>query len=142
MAGTLLIEAGGRTFAVPLEYVVEVLALGDLTPVPAAPSAVRGIASVRGQIAAVLDTAALAGEPPTEPRPGEPLVLAAAPAREDAPSMRAALWASRVIGIGDGSTRAERQAPSAAAAAVTATVLDVPAIFDGVRREAARGAGL
>jgi chemotaxis signal transduction protein len=58
MESLLLVRAGGRLFALPLDLVQEVLPLRPITPVPGADSAVAGIANVRGRVIAIVDLAA------------------------------------------------------------------------------------
>jgi purine-binding chemotaxis protein CheW len=55
------VRAGGEHYALPVERVLEVGALGEVTPVPSAPPAVIGVRNLRGQIIPVLDLAELFG---------------------------------------------------------------------------------
>jgi purine-binding chemotaxis protein CheW len=55
------VRAAGEHYALPVEKVVEVGRLGDVTPVPGAPPAVLGIRNLRGQIMPVVDLATLFG---------------------------------------------------------------------------------
>jgi chemotaxis signal transduction protein len=58
MESLLLVRSGGRSFALPLDLIQEVLPLRPITPVPGADVAVAGIANVRGRVIAVVDLAA------------------------------------------------------------------------------------
>ena len=71
----LLIDGAERL--VPRAAVVEVAALGYLTPVPTAPPALAGLTQLRGQILPVLDLAA--AEQTRLPRPGAPLLVVELP---------------------------------------------------------------
>ena len=55
------VRAAGEHYALPVEKVVEVGELGDVTPVPGGPDAVMGVRNLRGQIMPVVDLAALFG---------------------------------------------------------------------------------
>jgi chemotaxis signal transduction protein len=107
MPDLVLVEAGGRRWAVPAARVREVAAVSTVTPIPTAPPPVVGLTQLRGQIVPVLDLAALpaaGGEKvskhlltyPDEtrlPRPQDPLLVV-----ELGPA-RAALWVERVLGV-------------------------------------------
>ncbi|MFH1117928.1 MAG: chemotaxis protein CheW [Pseudomonadota bacterium] len=54
---------GDERYAVEVEFVREVYALRDLTPVPCTPRFVLGIINVRGQVVSVTDTKVLFGLP-------------------------------------------------------------------------------
>ncbi|RMG13896.1 MAG: chemotaxis protein CheW [Planctomycetota bacterium] len=53
---------GGKPFAVPIENVVRTERVPPVTPVPRAPSWVRGIASLRGGVVCIIDLPALLEE--------------------------------------------------------------------------------
>lgn len=55
----LRVRVGGEQYALAVESVREVDLIGELTPVPGAPSAVLGVRNLRGTIIPVLDLAAL-----------------------------------------------------------------------------------
>jgi purine-binding chemotaxis protein CheW len=55
------LRVGVELYAVPVEHVLEVAELGDVTPVPGAPPAVLGVWNLRGQILPVLDLGGLLG---------------------------------------------------------------------------------
>lgn len=60
----LVVVAGERLFALPLEAVREVVTARPYAPVPGAPPAVRGVVNVRGRVVTVVDLgAALRLEP-------------------------------------------------------------------------------
>lgn len=44
-----------ESFALPLESVREVLALGEVTPIPSVPNHVKGVMNLRGQVITVVD---------------------------------------------------------------------------------------
>jgi hypothetical protein len=59
----VLFRVGEETVAVPLQSVLEVLALGPITATPTAPPAIAGAVNVRGNVVAVIDLGALFGKP-------------------------------------------------------------------------------
>lgn len=62
------VRVAGEHYALPVDKVVEVGELGDVTPVPGAPAAVIGVRNLRGQLMPVVDLATLFGlDPVTEP---------------------------------------------------------------------------
>ena len=95
-----MVLVGGRSVGLPLDDVSEVIALGDLTPVPGAAAAVRGLVHLRGQLVPVVDlSSALLQTPGADPVAGTPLVVVEA-GRPDEPLLRAALTVDRVVGLG------------------------------------------
>jgi len=70
----LLMQAGSRNYAVPLEQVAEVSELRILSPVPRAPVWCLGATRSVGVVAAVVDLAWYLGEEP-EPVPEKLVVL-------------------------------------------------------------------
>lgn len=74
----LVIEIAGERRALPAQAVLEIVELGNLTPVPTAPAVVCGLIQLRGRVLPVLDLASPAdpsSRPPRAPRPGAPLVV-------------------------------------------------------------------
>ena len=57
----------GDPFAVPVERVREIVRLRPVTPVPRVPASVRGVISLRGEIAQVIDLRRCLGMPAHEP---------------------------------------------------------------------------
>lgn len=78
----LTLESGGATFALPLEYVVEVLRAVQVTPLPGAPAGVAGVVNVRGEPLAVVDLRVRPGAEPAPMRATEHLVRVQLPARQ------------------------------------------------------------
>ena len=58
----LVVRAGGHALAIDPAQVSEVVRLGRLTPVPLAPPALLGLASLRGRVAPVVSVARMLGE--------------------------------------------------------------------------------
>lgn len=114
MAEVVLVEVGGRRWAIPTARVREVAAVSTVTPVPSAPPPVVGLTQLRGHIVPVID---LAEGGPRAARPNDPLVVV-----ELGPA-RAALLVDRVVGI------------SVDEAAHQAELLDVGALFDELRKK-------
>jgi purine-binding chemotaxis protein CheW len=54
-------------YALPVDRVLEVAELGDLTPVPGAPAQIIGVRNLRGQVIPVIALATLLGLPGAEP---------------------------------------------------------------------------
>jgi chemotaxis signal transduction protein len=61
MTRAILLPVGRNWFALPPVALQEVVAVPEVTEVPAAPATVRGLCNVRGQIIPLLDTGALLG---------------------------------------------------------------------------------
>jgi purine-binding chemotaxis protein CheW len=57
----LQIRLGAEHYALALEHVLEVVELGEITPVPGSPAAVLGLRNLRGEILPALDLSALLG---------------------------------------------------------------------------------
>jgi len=55
------VRVAGEHYALPVDGVLEVAELGDVTPVPGAPPAVLGVRNLRGQLVTVVDLATLLG---------------------------------------------------------------------------------
>lgn len=66
----LTFARAGSTYAVPASDAVAVVPLGEPTPVPGTPPAVRGVVNHRGRILAAIDVGRLIS--PTEPDTSEP----------------------------------------------------------------------
>jgi chemotaxis signal transduction protein len=75
--GVLLMRAGGHAFAVYAEECEGVTPWAEPAPLPHAPAAVLGVASVRGRMRTVLDLARLfeASGPPHEGHPARHLLI-------------------------------------------------------------------
>ena len=67
----VIAELGTRRFAVDLAAVQEVLRLGPVTPVPAAPAVVIGAMNARGSVVPIVDLGLLLGEGASTPSMGE-----------------------------------------------------------------------
>jgi purine-binding chemotaxis protein CheW len=57
----LLLPVGADLYALPVDWVLEVVAAPTVTPLATAPAAVLGLFNLRGQIVPLLETAALLG---------------------------------------------------------------------------------
>lgn len=55
------VQVAGEHYALPVEAIVEVAELGEVTPVPGAPREVIGVRNLRGQLITVASLAALFG---------------------------------------------------------------------------------
>jgi purine-binding chemotaxis protein CheW len=57
----LRIRLGAEHYALSIEHVLEVLELGELTPVPGAPATLLGLHNLRGEVLASVDLCAVLG---------------------------------------------------------------------------------
>jgi chemotaxis signal transduction protein len=57
------LRIGAETYAIPVEHVLEVAELGEVTPVPGSPPEVLGVRNLRGQILPIVDLAQVFGIP-------------------------------------------------------------------------------
>lgn len=55
------LRVGAESYALPVEHVLEVAELGEITPVPGSPRAVLGVRNLRGEVLPVFDLAAVFG---------------------------------------------------------------------------------
>ncbi len=68
-------EVAGIAYGVPVAAVREVAMLQQVTPIPRAPLAIRGVANLRGVLLPVVDPAAALGHPPHAGREVTPAVV-------------------------------------------------------------------
>ena len=61
------LRVGQEQYALPVDRVLEVAELGDLTPVPGSPSEILGVRNLRGQVIPVLSLATVLGLPAEDP---------------------------------------------------------------------------
>ena len=66
----------GRTYALPLEQVVEVVRMVAVTPVPDAPPWLAGVVNLRGKLIPMIDLRPRFGAAPTEIDPGHVFLVA------------------------------------------------------------------
>lgn len=66
-----MFQVAARSYALPLERVVEVLRMVAVTPVPEAPAGVLGAVNLRGTLIPMLDLRPRLGMAPTVPDPGQ-----------------------------------------------------------------------
>ena len=57
------VRVANESYALPVEHVLEVAELGEVTPLPGAGAAVVGVRNLRGQVVTVVDLAAVLGLP-------------------------------------------------------------------------------
>lgn len=129
MTGTYVrLRVGAESYAVGVEHVLEVAELGDLAPVPGAPSASLGVRNLRGQVLPVFDFAALFGIA-REGRPGR-LVVAEGGGR------RAGLAVDEVTDVGSLPELAEVDSELLRGAALAdgtlVGVVDLPLLLDRI----------
>lgn len=51
----IVFRTGDEEFCVPIDEVLEIIKVGDITPIPDAPTFMKGIINVRGDIVAIID---------------------------------------------------------------------------------------
>jgi hypothetical protein len=74
-------EVNDRSYALPLEQVVEVVRMVAVTPLPDAPAGLAGVVNLRGQLIPMIDLRPRFGAPPTEPDPSHVFIVAEAGGR-------------------------------------------------------------
>jgi purine-binding chemotaxis protein CheW len=74
-AAVLLVRAGARRVALPLEHLVEVIDPGPAVPVPAREPALRGLASLRGRLIPLVHLGALLDGATCPSAPGDAAVV-------------------------------------------------------------------
>jgi chemotaxis signal transduction protein len=118
-------ELRGRRCALPVSAVSEVTPIPNLTPVPQAPAAVRGVAPLHGQVLPVIDLGVwLSGGEPAPFRPLTDKLLLVETALGEGTAVRAALVVERVMRLGTIDETHSRPPPPGPAF-VAGTVLDV-----------------
>jgi chemotaxis signal transduction protein len=55
------LRVGDESYALPVEHVLEVAELGEITPVPGSQPAILGVRNLRGQILPIVDLATIFG---------------------------------------------------------------------------------
>lgn len=66
---------GDREHALPVEDVIEVVRMVDITPLPEAPAWVAGVINMRGRIVPVIDLRMRLGMSPREPELSTPIII-------------------------------------------------------------------
>jgi purine-binding chemotaxis protein CheW len=77
----VVFEVDGRSYALPLEQVVEVVRMVAVTPVPEAPPWIAGVVNLRGAMIPMIDLRPRLGLPRTEIDPSQVFLVAAARGR-------------------------------------------------------------
>ncbi len=94
MRNVLVVALGDAAYALELRWVREIFTLGNMTPVPTAPSIVAGVVNFKGAIVPVLHARRLLGVPGRRgPMAGDALVLV------DVEGTRAALAVDRIDAV-------------------------------------------
>ncbi|MBT8396436.1 MAG: chemotaxis protein CheW [Gemmatimonadetes bacterium] len=79
----LAIRIGDQTYAVPTRWIVEVVPLVSLRPVPQAPSFLAGVCNYRGRIAPVIDLGELLNGEPCQRRLSTRIVFVEDPVSQE-----------------------------------------------------------
>lgn len=77
----MVFQVDGRSYALPLEQVVEVLRMVAVTPVPEAPPYMAGVVNLRGSLIPMIDLRPRLGLSPAEIDPSQVFLVAAARGR-------------------------------------------------------------
>jgi purine-binding chemotaxis protein CheW len=125
------VRVGSEMYALPVEHVLEVAELGDVTPMPGAPPEVLGLRKLRGQIVPVIDLGFVFGIGRTE----EPRRLVVA----ETEGRRAGFAIAEVHDVGDLSqafeeTDSKLLAGSALVDDQLVGVVDIPRLFATLER--------
>jgi purine-binding chemotaxis protein CheW len=127
------VRIGSENYALPVECVTEVAELGDVTPVPGAPTGVLGARNLRGQVLPVIEMATVLGLTSSTP---SRLVVAESDGR------RAGLAVDAVAGVEplpelSEETESKHLAGAALIDASLVGVIDVRSVLEAVGAEAA-----
>ena len=71
----LIVETGGRLWAMPAGGIDAVVELPAVTPLPLVPRHVNGLAALRGAVILVIDLCVWSGDPPLPASPGQRMVV-------------------------------------------------------------------
>jgi purine-binding chemotaxis protein CheW len=123
------LRVASETYAMPVEFVLEVAELGDIAPVPRSRPEMLGVWNLRGQILPVVDLALLLGIPRAAP-PRRLLVA-------EAGGRRAGFAIDEVSGVGELADPAEEAESDLLVGATLAEgdligVINVPRVFDSL----------
>jgi chemotaxis signal transduction protein len=127
------VRVGGESYALAVDYVLEVAELGDVVPVPGAAPSVLGVRNLRGQVLPVFDLGRLFGVASERP-PGRLLVA-------DDGHRRAGFAIDEVTDVGELPPPAE-ESESAFLRGATLVgetlvgVVDVPRLLDSIAEAA------
>jgi purine-binding chemotaxis protein CheW len=125
------LRVASETYAMPVEFVLEVAELGELAPVPRSRPEMLGVWNLRGQILPVVDLALLLGIPRSAP-PRRLLVA-------EAGGRQAGFAIDAVSAVGELADPAEEAESDLLVGATLAGgeligVIDVPRVFDSLTR--------
>jgi chemotaxis signal transduction protein len=133
----LRLTVASEAYAMPVEHVLEVAELGQVTAVPSARPELLGVRNVRGQLLPVADLARLLGitrtAPPGIGQTAQPGLLLVA----EAGGQQAGFAVDEVSGVGELADPAEDTESDLLAGAVLSEgdligVIDVPRVFDSL----------
>lgn len=123
------LRVASEDYAIPVEHVLEVADLGEVTAVPESRAEIIGVRNLRGRILPVIDLASVLGIPQSG-RPGRLLVV-------ESGGHQAGLAIDEVSSVGDMEDPAEEAESDLLVGATLAGghligVLDVPRLFDSL----------
>jgi purine-binding chemotaxis protein CheW len=133
-----LFSLSGATFAVEVRHCREVVVIEDLTPVPLAPPALRGVTNLRGYILPVLDPRPLLGLPARPVARGSRALVLAGAAGPVGIAIDAALALESVDQVGPLAEPAQRQLGEVGLGVLArgpepVTLLDAPRVVDALQ---------
>lgn len=131
MSAHVRLLVGAEHYAIPVGHVREITGLGDIADVPGSRPEMLGVRNLRGQVLPVVDLAFLLGIPGSAP-PSRLLVAESA-------GCQAGLAIGEVRAVGDLADPAEETESDLLAGATLAEgvligIIDVPRVFDTLRR--------
>lgn len=129
MSVQLRLRVAAEAYAMPVEHVLEVIGLGQVTAVPRSPPALLGVRNLRGQILAVIDLALLFGIPRTVPPSS--LVVAEAGGRRAGFAVDEVTWIGQ-MGDPTEETDSDLLAGAAFGGGALIGMIDVPRLFDSL----------
>lgn len=113
-AASICFEVEGKTFATRIDWVQEVVPVGQVTPMPTAPPEVLGVTQVRGQVMPILDLPRMLGGRATVVRLGDAALFVRIG------ETSALLCGAAALSVGKSAEGAER--------------IDLPQLLDGLQR--------
>jgi chemotaxis signal transduction protein len=127
------VTVASEAHALPVEEVLEVAEMGDVTPLPGAPRAIMGVRNLRGQVVPVVDLAGVLGLPGA-PLPSRIVIVERA-------ERKAGLAVDAVVGVEElPDASEEADSPHLTGAALfdgaLVGVLDVGSVLDAVEAPA------
>jgi purine-binding chemotaxis protein CheW len=123
------LQVASEAYAMPVEHVLEVGGLREVTPVPGAGPAILGVLNLRGQILPVVDLALLLGIPRTSPPEG--LLVAESGGLQAGFAVDEVQWVGELPGPAQ-ETESELLIGATLVDGALIGLIDVPRVFDSL----------